>query len=115
MVHNICHVEIPTTDTRRAADFYSKLFGWKMDFGMGPDYVLFQPEADPGGGLMKVDKITPGGVIVYVVVTDVDDALAKAQKLGAKIVKAKEEIPNIGWFALFSDLDGNIVGLFKAK
>jgi hypothetical protein len=26
----ICYIEMPTTDVRRSADFYSKVFGWEI-------------------------------------------------------------------------------------
>ena len=41
--------------------------------------------------------------------------LEKAVNLGAKKVKEKTEIPNVGWFGLFTDLDGNTIGLFTPK
>jgi len=41
--------------------------------------------------------------------------LEKAEKLGGKKVKEKTEITGVGWFGLFTDLDGNTIGLFKPK
>ncbi|MCW3986228.1 MAG: VOC family protein [Candidatus Bathyarchaeota archaeon] len=114
MVHNICHIEIPVTDIRRAGEFYSKLFGWKIDYGMA-NYAIFTPEEGLAGGLDKVEKVTPGGVIFYVAVEDIPKTLKRAQELGAEMVKEKTEIPNVGWFGLFSDLDGNIIGIFTSK
>jgi len=26
----VCYIEIPTLDIRRSADFYAKVFGWKI-------------------------------------------------------------------------------------
>jgi len=48
-------------------------------------------------------------------VDDIDTMLEKAVKLGAKKVKEKTEIPNIGWYSLFTDLDDNTIGLFTQK
>ena len=111
MVHNICHLEIPVTDVRRAGEFYNKLFGWKIEYGM-ENYALFMPEEGLAGGLDKVEKINPGGIVFYVAVANILETLEKAEELGAKTVKEKTEIPNMGWFGLFSDLDGNIIGVF---
>jgi len=36
-------------------------------------------------------------------------------KLGGRKVKEKTEIPNVGWVGLFTDLDGNTIGLFTPK
>jgi predicted enzyme related to lactoylglutathione lyase len=117
MSHTICHVEIPTTNLKRSGEFYSKLFGWKINYGWGSDYATFDTGEGTiaGGGLDRKDKITPGNIIIYVLVDDVDKMLEKAAKLGAKKVREKTEIPNVGWFGLFKDLDGNTMGLFTPK
>jgi hypothetical protein len=116
MPNFICHIEICTTDLKKSEEFYRKIFNWKIKSADFPDYSSFETEKEPGGGLMKVDKINPGeGVTVYVLVDDVDKTLSLAKKSGGKIIKEKTEIPNIGWYGLFSDLDGNILGVFKGK
>ena len=48
-------------------------------------------------------------------VEDINAMLKKAEKLGCSKVKEKTEIPNVGWFGLFTDLDGNTIGLFTPK
>ena len=117
MPHTICHLEIPTTDTKRAGEFYEKLFGWKIDYSMGKDYAIFNTGEGmlTGGGLDRKDKITPGNIIIYIQTDDTNAMLAKAEKLGAKKITEKTEIPNVGWFGLFTDLDGNTIGLFTPK
>ncbi len=57
----------------------------------------------------------PGGIVFYVAVEDIPKTLKKAEKLGAETVKEKTEIPGMGWFGLFSDPDGNIIGVFTPK
>jgi len=68
-----------------------------------------------GGGFDRKDKITPGNIIIYILVDDINAMLEKAVKLSAKKIKEKTEIPNVGWFGLFTDLDGNTIGLFTPK
>ncbi|UCC33894.1 MAG: VOC family protein [Candidatus Bathyarchaeota archaeon] len=116
MIHNICHLEIPTTDTKKSGEFYKNLFGWNINYGWGPDYALFSPgEEQLGGGLDRKDEITPGKIIIYIQVDDINSMLERALKLGAKIVLEKTEIPKTGWCGLFTDLDGNTIGLFTPK
>jgi predicted enzyme related to lactoylglutathione lyase len=118
MNHSFCHIEIPTTNLNKAVSFYKELFGWKIEIGAFPDYAMFETGEQPGGGIMKVEKIaTPSGigVVTYVLVEEVTDFLNKAKKLGGKIIKEKTEIPNMGWYGLFSDLDGNVFGLYMSK
>lgn len=117
MPHTIYHLEIPTTDVKKSGEFYKKLFGWKIDYSWGKDYATFntgEGQLD-GGGLDRKDKITPGNIIIYILVDDINTMLEKAEKLGAKKVKEKTEIPNVGWFGLFTDLDSNTIGLFTPK
>lgn len=117
MPHTICHVEIPTRDIKKSGEFYKKLFGWKIDYGWGPDYATFDTGEGllTGGGLERKDKIAPGNIILYISVDDINAMLEKAVKLGAKRVREKTEIPRVGWFGLFTDLDGNTIGLFTPK
>lgn len=117
MPHTICHIEIPTVDSKKSSEFYKNLFGWKIDFSWGPDYVFFGTGEGTiaGGALDRKDEIKPGNIIVYVQVEDINTMLEKAVTLGGKKVKEKTEIPTVGWFGLFTDLDGNMIGLFTPK
>ncbi len=116
MANNLCHLEISAKDAKKASEFYKNLFGWKIDTEMGDDYIFFQPESGPGGGIMKNDNFTPGdSVVAYVEVEDIEASLAKAVGLGGKQVYPKTEIPGIGWHGRIADLDGNLMGLFTAK
>lgn len=97
MANTICHVEIATTDLKKAEGFYGKLFDWKLKPADFPDYTGFETGKEPGGGLMRVDQVKPGeGVMIYVLVEDVGQTLAKAEELSGRRVKEKTEIPNIG-------------------
>jgi hypothetical protein len=117
MDNSIVHIEISTKDLPKAQKFYSQLFNWKITGWEGSsDYLMFETGKEPGGGIQKVDKVRPGdGVLIYVQVEDIEKTLSKAKELGGKIVKEKTEIPNVGWFGLLSDLDGNTIGIFKGK
>lgn len=116
-MHTICHLEIPTTDLKRSGEFYKKLFGWEIDYGWGPNYAVFNTGEGvlTGGGLDRKDKIVPGSIIIYIQVEDINGMLDKVEKLGGKKVQEKKDIPNVGWFGLFEDLDGNTIGLFTSK
>lgn len=119
MAHSICHIEIPTTDMEKAIQFYRELFEWKIEMWRGSsDYAGFDTGEEPGGGIMKVDKVSPPagtGLLFYVMVDSIEDTLSKAEKLGGKLVKEKTPVADMGWFGLFSDLDGNVIGIWKPK
>jgi hypothetical protein len=117
--HPIVHVEIPGHDTKAAGKFYAEAFGWKVETEPGFDYTMFQAEGGPGGGFSNVGdnmglSTRPGDVLIYVGTDDIEASLAKIQSLGGKVVAPKTEIPQTGWFAIFTDPTGNKIGLYTA-
>ncbi len=116
--HPIVHIEIPAKHTREAGKFYGDLFGWKIEADPSYNYVQFQAEGGPGGGFAEVGESNapiqykPDSLLVYVSTDDIDATLAKAESLGGKTLLSKTEIPQVGWWAVFSDPTGNRIGLF---
>jgi len=113
--HPIVHVELSSKDRHKDAKFYSELFGWKMTHMDEMGYTMFDPGSEPGGGLAPIDDNTPAGsTMIHVGTDDIEATLAKVASLGGKQRVPKTEIPGMGWFALFTDLSGNTVGLYTA-
>jgi len=117
----LVHFEIPATDPAKISSFYSQLFGWKFNKweGGSMDYWLISHKDatspdDTMGGLFKRNN-PQEQFLNYVLVKSVDDSLAKATDLGAKVLMAKQEIPNMGWFAVLADPDGNTFALYQSK
>ena len=57
MANPFVHLELNTSDTSKAKEFYSKLFGWTFtdnDMGQGMIYSTFKPDTGPGGGLYSM-------------------------------------------------------------
>jgi len=108
----IVHLEIPVTDLSKAREFYSKVFGWKVDLVPHMDYALFETGTPPGGGFNKVDKVKAGGCLFYISVVDIEQKLKEIERAGGKTVRKKTEIPQMGWDATFTDVFGNELGLF---
>ncbi len=76
-------------------------------------FLTFDTGEKAGGGFNPVSETNPAGsVLVYVSTDDIDATLAKAKSLGAKIFLPKTEIPDTGWFGIFSDPTGNMVALY---
>jgi hypothetical protein len=113
MENTICHAEIPVADLNEAKEFYSKVFGWKIEVMPEMGYATFETDSPPGGGFNKVDKVKPGGVLLYIMVEDIEKKLEKIEEAGGRTISGKNEIPNVGWMALFSDVFGNVLGLFE--
>jgi predicted enzyme related to lactoylglutathione lyase len=95
--------ETLTTDTERAAKFYSELFGWRAETRSMPNfaYTTFMYDGTPVAGMMQ---ITPAmGPLkphwgIYFTVNNADAAARDAVKLGATLCVPTQDIPNIGRF-----------------
>jgi uncharacterized protein len=113
----IVHFEIPADNPERAAAFYKKAFGWKIEKWPGPmDYWLVNTGAEgtPGinGGLLKRGdpvKATTNTVDVETV----EGALAAVASAGGKAVMPKTPIPGVGYFAYCQDTEGNLFGVMQ--
>jgi predicted enzyme related to lactoylglutathione lyase len=111
----IVHFELPVTDAQRAAAFYEDVFGWKVASWEGGDgYWLVTTGTDEMGidGAFISRDLAPQLVNV-IGVDSVDAYLERAERAGAKVVRPKQAIPNVGYAAYIQDLDGNTVGLFE--
>jgi len=119
MPNPFVHVELNTTDLKKAKDFYSKLFSWKLEempMGEMGTYTMVNVGEGTGGGMMK--NPVPGAPstwLAYVLVDDVAAATKKAKSLGATIMKDVTEVPGAGWFSVIADPTGAHFGLWKAK
>jgi predicted enzyme related to lactoylglutathione lyase len=113
----VIHFEIPASDPERAANFYKKAFGWKIEKWPGPmDYWMVTTGADgvPGinGGLLR--KQAPTVATTNTIgVESVDGAVAAVQGAGGKLVVPKMPIPTVGYFAYCEDPEGNLFGVMQ--
>ncbi|MFQ5797103.1 MAG: VOC family protein [Bacteroidota bacterium] len=111
----VIHWEIGGNDTKMLQDFYSKLFDWKVDSNNPMNYGLANTGGEGGinGGIGPTGEDKKPYVTFYVQVDDLQGYLNRAEKLGGKVVVPPTEIPNIVTFALFTDPEGNRIGLVK--
>ncbi|HXW44850.1 MAG TPA: VOC family protein [Streptosporangiaceae bacterium] len=113
----VAFFEVISQDHDRAQKFYGELFGWQVaaDPAMG-GYGLVDTGAGEGaigGGIGPSPSPDDQGVKIYVRVDDLDAYLDQAEKLGgAKLVPPTDLPGDFGKFAVFTDPDGNQVGLW---
>jgi predicted enzyme related to lactoylglutathione lyase len=84
------HFDITADDPDRAVAFYEKVFGWKITHW-------------GDGGPMEYWLITTG----------LNDAMAAIRESGGEIIQERAPIPGVGWFAAFTDTEGNRFGLMQ--
>jgi len=109
----ICYVEIPADDINTSVKFYTSVFGWETRT-RGDGAVAF----DDGVGQVSGTWVTgrkPSsdvGVLIYIMVDDIDAAIEAITANGGKIVQpVGVDAPEIT--ARFTDPAGNIFGLYR--
>jgi len=117
--HPIVYADIPAINASAAGKFYSDVFGWKTETDQTYNYVQFASEGGPSGGFIepkegmafeyKLDRL-----MIYLATDDIDATLAAVEANGGKTVLPKTEIPQIGWWAVFTDPSGNHLGLYTS-
>ena len=114
MSNPVVHFEIGCQNKEKTADYFSQLFGWKMQ-AMGPATMIDTgPDSGIQGHITALGHEPQRYTIFYVQVDDVQAYLDKAGTLGGKTLVPPVEIPT-GTFAWFADPEGNTIGLWKPK
>ncbi|RPE08919.1 VOC family protein [Chitinophaga lutea] len=111
-------VEIPTEDFSRAVAFYQAILNISIEEidMQGTPMGLF-PGQDEAVSVTLIKseeyKASAEGTVVYLNAgDDLQHVLGKIEPAGGKIVVPKTEIsPEIGFFAMFIDTEGNKLGL----
>lgn len=125
--HRVVWFEIPVNDIHRARDFYRQALQMDIepvqpcpsgveDLSMA---VFSSADGAVSGALVKsaLNQPSAQGTIAYLNAgQDLQTVLNRLPELGAEILVEKTVItPEIGYFALFRDPDGNTVGLHSPR
>ena len=119
MANPFVHVELHTSDLKRAKEFYGKLFDWKLEdtpMPGGGSYTMINVGNGTGGGMLT--SPTPGVPphwLTYVGVDDVRAATQKAKQLGAKVVQDVMEVGEHGTMSVITDPTGATLAMWQPK
>jgi len=123
--HALNWFEIPVTDFERAKTFYESIFDYVMPVNhMGPakmGFFLYDFQNGGRGGAIvhNPDFYSPSdnGSLIYLnCEPDLQIVLSKVQGAGGTVLKEKTEVgPNLGFWALIKDTEGNRVALHSMK
>lgn len=115
-------VEIPVTDLERAVKFYQTILGVsieKMEMDGNQMGILPNEEGTVNVVLVKGNdyKPTTDGAVLYLNAgNDLQPTLDKVTPNGGQVIVPKTAIsPDMGYFALFIDTEGNKLGLHSAN
>ena len=111
--------ELVTSDPKAALAFYTRIVGWKpQEWEKDPNYTLLLAGSGLVGGIMPFpegDKSRgiPPHWASYIETPDLDITLARAQELGAQVLKPAAPIPEVGRFAVVQDPQGAVFIAFE--
>lgn len=129
----VVHFEMPYKDDKRAADFYSKAFGWKMNqlgSEMG-NYLLAQTTETDENQMVKTPGNINGGFFEYkeengfniphivISVDNLEESMKMVEESGGKVIGGSQgagkidDIPGVGRYISFEDSEGNHVGMLQ--
>ncbi len=121
--HALSWFEIPVVDFERARIFYSRIFDFDMPVAtMGRNrmgFLLHERGRGIGGAIVKGEGYVPArdGILVYLSAgQDLNRVLARIEPAGGTIVQDKTEVaPDLGFYAVFIDSEGNRLALHSIQ
>ena len=115
----VVHFEMMSNDPAGVSAFYAKIFGWKVKHMPQLNYRTVETGSKDGinGGIFKPEREGPwpGNQIFYVAVEDLSKMNRRIEAAGGKVHVEQQEVPGMGWLALFTDPEGRMNGLWKPK
>jgi len=120
----VVHFEVPFDDGARAANFYREAFGWQLNSMPEMQYTMVtttgtDDQGRPaeagginGGMLARQGPIT--APVITIGVDDLDDAVARVEKLGGQVAIGRQPVGDMGFSAYVHDTEGNLIGLWQS-
>jgi predicted enzyme related to lactoylglutathione lyase len=109
----LCYLEIPAVDVQQSAEFYSKVFGWRLR-KRGDGHTAFDDAVGEVSGTWVVGRKPSAepGLLFYIMVDSVAAAVDAVVAQGCAIVQPiGVDAPEIT--ARFRDPAGNVIGLYQ--
>jgi predicted enzyme related to lactoylglutathione lyase len=109
----LSYLEIPAIDPRQSAVFCEQVLGWTIRERAADDPRFEDPTGQLIGRWVTGRAISrEPGLLPYIYVDRIDDAVARAAAHGGEVVKAPYPEGNL-WVATVRDPAGNPIGLWQ--
>jgi predicted enzyme related to lactoylglutathione lyase len=111
-------VDLGTTDTAAAKDFYSSLFGWEAEDSPMPDggaYTMLRARGKHVGALYEARPGQPVAWASYVTVESADAAAAAAKEHGGTLMAEPFDVMEAGRMALVQDPTGAVFAAWEPR
>jgi predicted enzyme related to lactoylglutathione lyase len=118
----VVHFEVIGTDGEKLREYYGELFAWEFDANNPMKYGIVSADDNKsengpsiGGGVGQGPDGYDGHITFYVEVPDVEASLAQAESLGGTRSMGPETLDAGMTIGMFTDPEGNIVGLIQSS
>lgn len=121
----VVHFEVPFDDGERATAFYREAFGWQLDPMPQMQYTLVTTTPTDARGMLSEPGGINGGMlhrqgpittpVITVGVDDIDESLARVEKLGGTVAIGRQPVGDMGFSAYVHDTEGNLIGLWQNR
>jgi hypothetical protein len=111
----ICYLEIPATDVETSANFYAKIFGWRIRTrGDGERSFDDSTGHVSGSWVLGRPPSREAGILTHIMIDNIADTLNQITKAGGQVVTPRTAIGSGNEaFATFRDPAGNLLGLYQ--
>lgn len=114
--------DIYVKDLERAKEFYQTVFNTQLvdlpgEWGKQSLFPFDHESANISGALVEKADMTPNGnnTVVYFETEDCITEEGKIEEAGGKVVRPKMAIGEFGFISIFTDTEGNTIGLHSRK
>lgn len=108
----VSYIQIPSGGKDDCAEFYRRVFGWELRDGT-PEHRSFTDASGDliGAFVTQVEPAAPG-VLPYISVDEINDAVAAIEANGGEIVTPVYDEESLK-VATFRDPAGNVIGIWQ--
>ncbi len=114
MMGKVIGFELNSQNAEKAAEFYSKVFGWEISEPNWGYREVRTGTGGMGGGIAQGPHDYPHGTRIQIEVDSMDDAIARAKDHGAMVVRDKMDFGDF-YLAYLVDPTGLGIGLIQKK
>lgn len=134
MIASVGHFELPARDPQRAAAFYRRAFGWRLEpleeegGWDGPAYFKVRTPAPQRPSSSALHGAIQGGLstpevmgaeqpllVIHLEGEGLAACLARITEAGGTVAAAPAAVGEMGFFARFRDPEGNLLGLWAGE
>ncbi len=112
-------VDLSSSDPGASREFYSKVFGWRVEVSADPQYGGYAlakiGDKDVAGIGPTQSPVAPTAWIVYIGTPDAEGLATQVQAAGGSVIAAPFDVGDQGRMAVFQDPAGAFISAWQPK